>query len=646
MYKIHNMDMNPVSILYVDDEEVLLDLAQTFLERMDTFSVRKALSAAEALSLLASSSYDVIVSDYQMPDTDGIELLKQVRAKHPEIPFILFTGRGREEVVIQAINNGATFYIQKGGDPTAQFMELAHKIRLAVSGVRAERELSKNFIALQHQERVIKEGENFYRTVFENTGTAMMVIDEDLTISLINAECERLCGYDNSEISGKKQWPEFIAEEDRKKMLAWYRNKRRNGGHLSTTHEFTFIPRSGEHRRVYATVAFIPGTKTSVASLVDITDRIRMRDALDHAETLYRTIFEISPDPIAVTDLEGNLIHTSPSALELFGLNSDEEAIGTPLFDWIAPEVRDQLRDRILTFIRVSPAPLSSLLYPLIKKDGTRFYAEISSSVLRGSDGKPEGMISILRDVTDRIAAETAMKNTHDKLELLATMTRDDILNRLSILIRNIELAQQESEAMRTRKCLERTGTLAKAVRIQVQFLQNCQTAAMNVPCWQDLTSIIRTTLLAIDSGQVVILDKTRNLEVFADPLLGKAFFDILDNALRHGKKTTKIAIRHHRAGPDLDIFIEDDGQGIPEEKKEKIFGQGYRRDTGPGLFITREILAITGITITETGTYGTGARFTIRVPAGQFRFREDAAGKGSTTCPEKESGTAKEGSP
>jgi len=98
MYNIHNMDKNPVSILYVDDEEILLDLAQKFLERLDTFAVKKASSATEALTFLTSSSFDVIVSDYQMPDTDGIEFLKQVRKHYPELPFILFTGRGREEV--------------------------------------------------------------------------------------------------------------------------------------------------------------------------------------------------------------------------------------------------------------------------------------------------------------------------------------------------------------------------------------------------------------------------------------------------------------------------------------------------------------------------------------------------------------------
>src|SRR5208337_621723 len=101
------------------------------------FSVEIITSAPAALALLGTKTYDAIVSDYQMPGMDGIGFLKRVRASGNTIPFILFTGRGREEVVIQALNEGANFYLQKGGDPHAQFAELNHKIQIAVEHHRA-----------------------------------------------------------------------------------------------------------------------------------------------------------------------------------------------------------------------------------------------------------------------------------------------------------------------------------------------------------------------------------------------------------------------------------------------------------------------------------------------------------------------------
>ena len=111
-------------ILYVDDEPGLLEVSKLFLERSGEFSVGTVTSAAAALTLLAEQKYDAIISDYQMPGMDGIEFLRNVRAGGSTIPFIIFTGRGREEIVIQALNEGADFYLQKGGEPVSQFAEL------------------------------------------------------------------------------------------------------------------------------------------------------------------------------------------------------------------------------------------------------------------------------------------------------------------------------------------------------------------------------------------------------------------------------------------------------------------------------------------------------------------------------------------
>ncbi|MFA7304792.1 MAG: response regulator, partial [Methanoregula sp.] len=125
-------------VLYVDDEPLLLDIGKIFLERSGDFAVQTAPNAPHAMRLLNEARYDAIISDYQMPEMDGIQFLSEVRSRFGQIPFILFTGKGREDVVIRAINSGADFYLQKGGDPTVQFAELSHKIKSATSRIRAE----------------------------------------------------------------------------------------------------------------------------------------------------------------------------------------------------------------------------------------------------------------------------------------------------------------------------------------------------------------------------------------------------------------------------------------------------------------------------------------------------------------------------
>jgi DNA-binding NarL/FixJ family response regulator len=121
----------------VDDEPVLLDIAKIFLEESGPFRVDLLGSVGEALERMDSGQFDAVVSDYQMPGMNGIDFLKTVRARWPDMPFIIFTGRGREEVVIEALNCGADHYLQKGGDPRAQFAELGHFIRRAVERRRA-----------------------------------------------------------------------------------------------------------------------------------------------------------------------------------------------------------------------------------------------------------------------------------------------------------------------------------------------------------------------------------------------------------------------------------------------------------------------------------------------------------------------------
>ena len=141
-----------ISVLLVDDEPVILDVARAFLERHGEFAVTTILSAEEGLTLLNEQDFDAVVSDYEMPVMNGLDFLRAIREKEKEIPFIIFTGRGREDVVIEALNAGADYYIQKGGDPRAQFTELAYKIR---ESVRKKKEVQPTLERDSIREKII-----------------------------------------------------------------------------------------------------------------------------------------------------------------------------------------------------------------------------------------------------------------------------------------------------------------------------------------------------------------------------------------------------------------------------------------------------------------------------------------------------------
>jgi CheY-like chemotaxis protein len=130
-----------IKVLCVDDDPASLDVAKEFLEESGKLSVDTVTTAEEAIRRLAGSHYDVVISDYLMPRTNGLELLEMIRGKGWSVPFILMTGLEREEVIIEACNAGVTFYVRKGSDVEAQFVELEHKVRQAVARSTTEQEL-------------------------------------------------------------------------------------------------------------------------------------------------------------------------------------------------------------------------------------------------------------------------------------------------------------------------------------------------------------------------------------------------------------------------------------------------------------------------------------------------------------------------
>ncbi|MFA4850820.1 MAG: PAS domain S-box protein, partial [Methanoregula sp.] len=189
-----------IKVIYVDDEPDLLEITRLFLENAGNFQVTTSTSAKNALDSSSIQSFDLIVSDYQMPGMDGITFLKEVRNRYGDIPFILFTGRGREDVVIDAINNGADFYLQKGGSPNAQFAELAHKIRQAVGRKRAELSRIKAELGL-------RESEEKYRSLVDLAPIAVLV-HRDGKIVYANPESVRLAGAGSAEdLIGRQMLP-------------------------------------------------------------------------------------------------------------------------------------------------------------------------------------------------------------------------------------------------------------------------------------------------------------------------------------------------------------------------------------------------------------------------------------------------------
>ena len=216
-----------IRLLIIDDELQILEIAKAFLVSLNGFDVDVSPSAREAMKMIRTNKYDAIISDYQMPEMNGIEFLKSLRSCDDLTPFILFTGKGREEVVIEALNSGADFYLQKGGEPKAQFAELANMIHKVVQKRRTELELVEN--------------EEKFKSIFNSANDAIYILGPEGRILEINdIGCTRL-GYTRQEML-KKNVSDFDTEQYAKQVPDRLKEVMEIGFAIFETE---LIPRSG-----------------------------------------------------------------------------------------------------------------------------------------------------------------------------------------------------------------------------------------------------------------------------------------------------------------------------------------------------------------------------------------------------------------
>ncbi|MDD1716551.1 MAG: HAMP domain-containing histidine kinase, partial [Methanolinea sp.] len=214
------------------------------------------------------------------------------------------------------------------------------------------------------------------------------------------------------------------------------------------------------------------------------------------------------------------------------------------------------------------------------------------------------------------------------KLNLLSGITRHDIRNHLLLLNGFVEMLNIEVPNPAFEPYFSRIKAASSQIESMIRFTQEYEKIGIHAPTWQDLHTLVEDAGKSAPLGNILLEnDLPANTEMFADPLIQKVFFNLIENAVRHGGTITRVRFSFETRNGDGIVACEDDGVGIPAEKKENIFEPGFGENTGLGLALSREILDITGITITETGDPGRGARFEMRIPEGMHRLRSSSSG-------------------
>lgn len=534
-----------ISVLYVDDDPALLDIGKIFLERIGNFSVETCTSAPEALERLEQTSYNAVLSDYDMPEMNGIQFLREVRERYPSLPFVIFTGRGREDVVIEALNSGVDFYLQKGGEPKSQFAELSHKLKSAVQHRKSEDQI-------QHLARL-------YAVLSKTNEAATGIRDRD---ALLAEACQ-------------------IAVREGGFLMVWAGLIDDKTGHVKAV---AHCSSTGNQQLPPAE----PGDVLPVT-----------RNAYEKGQ------YYISDD-----NRENH--HTEPwkDKLLSYGIYS---SAAFPLWSG----------DRIvgtMTFHAREPH--------LFSEEEVQLLIELTDNIAIALE-----LMEREQDITELKQMSDALKSANNKLNLLNNIIRHDILNTVAGLIGLEEIAMDIIPGREAAELLQDIKNSTLKIKQQIAFTKEYQDIGVTTPLWQNIHEVVDRAGSHVGLNGVSIVPDVGALEVYADPLLEKVFYNLIDNAIRYGETLTTIRF-HWRETPDgFLLFCEDNGAGVPDADKERIFKRGFGHNTGQGLFLVREILAITGITIRETGQTGKSARFEMKVPAEAYRLPGDRA-EGSEFSP------------
>ncbi|MGD0644679.1 MAG: PAS domain S-box protein [Candidatus Bathyarchaeia archaeon] len=355
-------------ILHVDDDLYLLEVSKQILSMENNFEIEDAASVDEAFQKLERQTYDAIVSDYEMPQKNGLDFLKELRQQQREISFILFTGKGREDVAVKALNLGADSYINKNGSTETVYCELADAINKTV-----ERKKAKSLLV---------ESEAKYRMLVEESLQGIMIAQGmPPRIVFANSAMGRMLGYAGEEFTSlsPQEVMALVSSEDREMFFNRFRD-RLMGKQRESSYDFRAVRKDGSILWMQASSNRIQynGEPAVQAMFLDIDERKKADETIRKSEERYRELANSLPEIVFDADTEGKLTFFNKRAFEITGFTQQDFDKGLNAFQLIVPEDRERARNNLKKlFAGENFGPNE---YKLARKDGTVFTALIKTA--------------------------------------------------------------------------------------------------------------------------------------------------------------------------------------------------------------------------------------------------------------------------
>jgi len=369
--------------------------------------------------------------------------------------------------------------------------------------------------------------------------------------------------------------------------------------------------------------------------IIDITDRKKSERALQESEGQLKAIIYGSPHPQCVIDKNHRVIYWNKAMSAITGMDAKDMVNTGDHYKALYPDEKHDMADLLIdgtpeeiiqwypdstSKSKIAEAAYETIGYfPNLGKTGK--WLRITAAAIKDSNNTILGALETIEDITDIKVAEESVKSANRKLNTLNSVTRHDILNQMMVWFGYMDLLEEQlPDDPSMRQQIERAKDAAANVQRLITFTRDYQNLGIEMAKWQNVEELIDRAKKVSHPKDLEMQVVTGPVQIFSDPLIEKVFINLIDNTVRHGDHATRITVSFREENGSGIIVYEDDGKGIPAALKNKLFGKGFGKNYGFGLYLSQEILNYTGISIKETGEEHKGARFEIIVPKGLFK--------------------------
>jgi PAS domain S-box-containing protein len=464
-------------------------------------------------------------------------------------------------------------------------------------------------------ERALQKSESTFRSLFEHSALGIMITDGEGILTGLNPASTRILGYSQNDARDLNDVVELVHPDDIKHQLEKFKNMI-EGRMDHFVNDLRIKRKDGIYVWVQQTTLVIrksEGIPEMIISMFeDINDRKITENMLLENEEKYRSIIDQSADGILLVDTEGNAIESNKAFRDLTGYTNEDlnnfNMRQLPLLDNIGLIFKgfdETLIDGSSVYTNVH----------IKGKRGEVIPVDINSIAI--SSGDRMLLASIFRDNRERNRMMEALEAANRKLNLLGSVTRHDLMNQLTTLFGHLEIAKMKGDNQDVMKRIDRALSAGENIMYFLEFGKDYERMGTSEPTWISAEDAFVKGASTVELQDIDIYRKLEGLEIFADPMLVKVFHNLLDNSWRHGDHVSNVKVYYEPASSGLKVIYEDDGTGITLKDKSHLFDEVL----GHGLFLVKDILGITGITIREIGVPGEGVRFEMLIPEDKYRL-------------------------